>query len=39
MARKIASISFPISWNDLNKIKPNQITIKNVNKYLKRKDP
>ena len=33
-----ASISCPISWEDLNKIKPNQITIKNIDKYLK-KDP
>lgn len=29
-----ASISFPISFNDLNKIKPDSITIKNVDKYL-----
>ena len=28
-----------IKWSDLDKIKPQDITIKNVNKYLKRKDP
>lgn len=37
--RKKASISFPISWNDLNKVKPDSFTIKNVKKYLKKKDP
>lgn len=34
-----APISMPISWNDLDKIKPNEITIKNYKKYLKKKDP
>ena len=34
-ARKNAPISFPLSWEQLNKIKPNQITIKNYKKYLK----
>ena len=27
-------ISFPIAWNEITKIKPNQITIKNYEKYL-----
>lgn len=35
-ARKNAPISFPIEWSDLDKVKPNQITIKNVRKYLKK---
>lgn len=34
-ARPTAPISFPISWDDLDKIRPNQITIKNYKKYLK----
>lgn len=38
-ARDKATISLPIKWSDLDKIKPQDITIKNVNKYLKRKDP
>ena len=33
-ARDKASISMPISWNDLNKIKPNEVTIKNYKKYI-----
>ena len=33
-ARKGASISFPIAWEDLDKIKPNQINIKNYKKYI-----
>lgn len=33
--RDTATISFPISWKDLDTIKPNQITIKNYKKYLK----
>jgi len=33
-ARDKATISLPISWDDLNKIKPNEITIKNYKKYL-----
>jgi len=33
-ARNKATISMPIDWNDLNKIKPNEITIKNYKKYL-----
>lgn len=37
--RENASISFPISYNELDKIKPNDITIKNVKKWLKKKDP
>ena len=38
-ARKSPTISMPIKWSDLDKIKPADITIKNVDKYLKRKDP
>lgn len=34
-ARKKLPVSIPISWNDLDKIKPNQITIKNYKKFLK----
>ena len=33
-ARDNATISFPISWDDLGRIKPNEITIKNYKKYL-----
>lgn len=33
-ARENATISMPISWNDLYKIQPNQINIKNYKKYL-----
>lgn len=33
-ARKGATISMPIAWDDLNKIKPNEINIKNYKKYL-----
>ena len=33
-ARDNATISMPISWKDINKIKPNEITIKNYKKYL-----
>ena len=33
-AKKRCPISFPISWEDITKIKPNQITIKNYKKYL-----
>lgn len=29
----------PISWQELDKIKPNEITINNVFKRLKKKDP
>jgi len=34
-----AAISMPISWDDLFKIKPNEITLKNYQKYLKKVDP
>lgn len=37
--RDNAPISTPISWRDLDKIKPNDITINNIDKYLKRKNP
>ena len=33
-ARNGAPISMPIKWSDLNKIKPNEITIRNYKKYL-----
>ena len=33
--RDTATISFPISWKDLDVIKPNEINIKNYKKYLK----
>lgn len=32
--KKGASISMPIAWENLSKIKPNQITIRNFSKYL-----
>lgn len=38
-ARENAPISMPISWANLNKIAPNDVTIKNVKKYLALKDP
>ena len=34
-----ASISASISWKELNTIKPNEITIKNIKSRLKKKDP
>lgn len=37
--RKSAPISMPISWNELDKIKPNEITIDNVIKRTNKKDP
>ena len=33
-AREKATVSLPISWKDLTKIKPNEVTIKNYEKYL-----
>lgn len=33
-SRETATISMPISWNNLNKIKPNEITLNNYKKYL-----
>ncbi len=38
-AREKLAISMPISWNELDKVKPNEITIKEALKRLKRKDP
>jgi len=38
-ARPNAPVSFPISWNELDKIKPNGITIKEALKRIKQKDP
>ena len=37
--RKKASVSMPIKWSELNKIKPDEITINEAIKRLKRKDP
>ena len=37
--RSNASVSIPIKWSELSKIKPNEITIKEAIKRLKRKDP
>jgi bifunctional non-homologous end joining protein LigD len=37
--RDNATISFPISWKDLDKVKPDQVTIKNVKNFLKKRDP
>lgn len=33
-ARDNASISMPIAWDNLDKIKPNEVTIKNYEKYI-----
>lgn len=38
-ARDNAPISMPISWQNLNKIAPNDVTIKNISKFLSLKDP
>ena len=38
-ARKKVSISMPIKWSELDKIKPNEITIEDAIKRLKRKNP
>ncbi len=32
-------VSMPIKWNELDKIEPNEIDLKNAIKRLKRKDP
>lgn len=37
--RKGAPVSMPISWRELDKIKPNEITMEEAVKRLKRKDP
>lgn len=37
--RKNAPVSMPIAWNELDKIKPNEITIYKAIKRLKKKDP
>ena len=37
--RKKATVSMPISWKELDTIKPNEITIAEALKRLKRKDP
>lgn len=33
--RKGAPLSWPISWSDLDRISPNQVTLKNYRKYMK----
>lgn len=33
-ARENLTVSLPINWNDIYKIRPNQVTIKNVDRYL-----
>jgi len=38
-ARENAPVSFPISWEELNTIKPNSITLKKALKKIKEKDP
>lgn len=38
-ARENASVSFPLSWNELDKVKPNEITMKEAMKRIKKKDP
>ena len=38
-ARDIARVSMPIAWSELDKIKPNDITIEKALKRLKRKNP
>ena len=37
--KKRATVSFPISWNELDKIKPDSITIKKALNKIKEKDP
>ncbi len=37
--RKKASVSMPIKWSELDKIKPDEITMEEAVKRLKRKDP
>ncbi len=37
--RKNCPVSMPIKWSELDKVKPNEITIKEALKRLKRKDP
>ncbi len=34
-----APVSMPIAWSDLNKIKPNEITMDKALKMIKKKDP
>ena len=38
-ARKGATVSMPIFWNELDKIAPNEITIFNARERLRKKDP
>ena len=38
-ARENATVSMPIKWNELDKVKPNEISIKEALKRLKRIDP
>ena len=38
-ARPGATISMPIAWNELDKIKPNEITLKKALKKIKERDP
>lgn len=38
-ARPNAPVSFPISWDELDKIKPDSITLKKAMKKIKEKDP
>ncbi|MGM9834256.1 MAG: non-homologous end-joining DNA ligase [Bacilli bacterium] len=37
--RDNAPVSMPISWNNIDKIKPNSVTIKNIKEYLKKRNP
>jgi len=37
--KKKLSVSMPIKWSELDKIKPNEITLEDAMKRLKRKDP
>ena len=38
-ARKNAPVSFPIAWSELDKIKPNEITMQEALKRINKKDP
>jgi len=38
-ARSGARVSMPISWKELDEVKPNEITIKKALERLKKKDP
>ena len=38
-AKEGVSVSIPIAWEELSKVAPNSVTIKNIDKYLAKDDP